>query len=237
MNYRDGRVLSVEEIGKGVALISALCLATAFLYDFVFCAILDRRLLGLLSLADHIEMAIFAVPFIMVTLTAFIPAVAWWRLLRDKPTHVQLVVPVAFLLVFVVASWDTLTAGPSGWRTSGAVGYATVLVLSAGTYLILFPGFRLRATPVRASLAFGFAWFAVTISAGATNGLWEAGYFVRAKIKAEDAIWLTDLSLLKGRVVRVVDKGVILHHPTEGRIHFIPKDQIRRIDLVREADR
>jgi hypothetical protein len=45
-----------------------------------------------------------------------------------------------------------------------------------------------------------------------------------------DVVRLEHDSTLTGNVIRLVDRGVILRDQKDGRIVFVPKEQLRRID-------
>jgi hypothetical protein len=45
-----------------------------------------------------------------------------------------------------------------------------------------------------------------------------------------DVVRLEHDSTLTGNVIRLVDRGVILRDQKDGRVVFVPKGQIRRID-------
>lgn len=80
-----------------------------------------------------------------------------------------------------------------------------------------------------------FILYAVVVLAllGSTLGATQA-VNLRSRIAETDSvIWLSDMSSISGRVIRLIDRGAIVGiSDGEGaRFLFIPKDQIKRVDV------
>ena len=95
-----GLAPTVEMLAKSIALIAAVGLGVGFLYDFVFFFTLDPRLSGVMSMADHIETAVFALPYlVMLALINLFHAYTHFL----SPTKGKYVVAAVFVVVACVA--------------------------------------------------------------------------------------------------------------------------------------
>lgn len=238
---------NVESLAKGLAVLTAVALCTGFLYDAIFFARLDHRLIGLLVMSDHVETAISVVPFVLLAALILwaqpylsrgleVGGVEWtW------PFFLKIIVLIAFLVAIV---WFVSTTGPSG----SSAAQLPSLALAAAVLLL---GFLLPSKYRLGRVAFPFpdvsaddgkrslilwatgVWIIFTV----WNAVVQAGTIRKDLFRIDDVafadlVWLEDRSVVAGQVVRVIDRGLIVA-TRQDSLHFlfIPREKVWRVEL------
>lgn len=249
---------TIWEIGAKVgATLSLISLGTAFIYDAVYYRELDARLLSVFVLQDHIETAIYCVPTVLIgaLMYVFIAPLLSWRFVKivfAYENRMSLKAYKAFLIGIIVACasilillwmvlWFTSADKPEsiGHPMLGAepfwekiVGLIPILVVSTWMTVRTKASDKLQRVIAEAILILPVFWLITTVLlavtfANATNRELSSGILRRF-----DTITIDDRGQLFGKVIRVVDKGLILGALGPDHFIFIPKDKIQRIDLA-----
>jgi hypothetical protein len=253
----DGRSFSlayiVELIAKYGTAIGLVSLGTAFLYDSIYWSMIDQRLLSLFVISDHIQTAVTMMVSIavvgVVTLVSYILMIAAGHWLTRFPHYV-----VTWLLVLIVAAgiyWmlmiDSrvlrLLQSPSpdigltiqNLAISAVVGTATIALIFRFSQRLpnLHPRIvewlkrdRRRLIPI----ALLVLWVAVTCIGAMMYGRWASiGMTFHDRPDTIDVVTM-EKGTASGKVLRVIDRGTIMRLPSDGRIKFIPKEQIRGVE-------
>lgn len=217
---------TLETIGTAVAVATALCLGTAFIYDSVLYFVIDHRLVHALSLADHVETAVRVVPYILIFLL-LTAGLAYWRGAHRGP-------PLSRRASLAVCGLAAIVFG-SLWR-------AAILPLSVAfdlfslTVLVVF-SLSLEITlardrKLRTAVEFGLVWVVFTIFAAVGNGLVINTEDPYLPADHDDAVIVKERGALTGQVIAIVDRGVMIktYRPLR-RVHFIPKEEVVQVNL------
>lgn len=225
--------LDVETLSKGIAFCTAIALATGFLYDAVFFYTAEARLFSLMVFADHIETAAFAVPFVLGFLLFFSLINYWMDQLERRAATLLL---TALMLIFAGALYLLRRRGLSGLERED---YAVIFFIAMAGFapiFILRPRRRpklMELSPLVIATMFGGLWISFTTSLAFAN----ARASISSKWSDDHTLTLTRFTLanegvLVGRVIRLIDRGAIYTSIPGGQIEFIPKDQIRRLEML-----
>lgn len=223
----------------GAALcIAALC--TAFVFDYTFWLIVDPRMLSYFVLADHIQTAVHIFGLVSLTLGA-----SW--VLTLVLVYAGLAVTrrdqfwkVAMALSLFVLCLIGLAIATTGFGLADLFDRATIVVMLAGLLVMTALGIlfhrakssdesepRQRPFVVRRAFWGVASLFLFLTTADAVLRAWSTGITAPSR----DVVSLEHGSTLDGKVIRHVDRGVILGGQKDGRIVFVPKEQVHRIDL------
>jgi hypothetical protein len=220
---------SVNQIPKYGTVVVVVAFATAFLFDFVFWQSLDDRMLSFFVLADHVQTAVMTVALILGIVASLIVIgviqhlISVFRMTATK--RAKWMLGMAVLLVGVTGLLITFRA------TNVAIKYVAGITWSLATLVI---GDTIaNSKPVwdrKGFVAFLFyvvpvAWIALTILVAVASAEGAT-----ANRTTTDIIKLDRDAELSGRVIRLLGRGVVLRDEKDGRIMFVPKEQIRRID-------
>jgi len=240
-----------ELSAKAVAVFTAMALATAFVFDSLYYGSLDIRLLSVFGLSDHIETAVYCLPPIIIV-AAFLfagpligefstsaldaqQATAKATGSKVRKTLVNLGHAVIVIYVLVGIGWLVvlfITKDDQRWIWL-ATASAGLVVAGAQKWLArgsssLSESFRKRLLIVPP------LWLALTIGIA-------LGTAVVTKLDLKDkmgspfvadTVLLGDNGQLFGKVIRFVDRGVILGKSDPVRFMFVPKEKVSRVDLV-----
>ena len=235
MSFETGNLLPtgvpfLEPLAKGVVLLSAGALTTAFIFNWAFFLLLNSTLLGTLVLADHIETAIWCLPpILLLTLV---------------------VLAVGFLVSFVQRRYEDLVAWAEAGSTLARVIIGTLSLLLLAAIVGLFKYTELGGFLSLAVMAVGvITWLAgkrtrvllalpplyvlMTIAVAKIVELELRDYLRIEQFARPDTVEFIDRTLIACKVVRIIDKGVIIAAANPVTFSFVPKEQIRRVDLTR----
>jgi hypothetical protein len=250
-----GRPKSLLELSATiVTALGAVALATAFLYDSIYCLGLDRRLLGVYTIADHVETAVYCLlPIIFLSLyLAALPVavlvadrirgeVAARLTLMHRAGHKRAVI---LAMLFALATGLAAAYGtyrllisirlPPATLEAVWAAIAILLLLALLTWLA-WPRLSHRtfmALAVSQLRVLPLLWIAVTIFLAATQADKAMRELTSGRLQSMDAVMLVGQGQLFGRVIKVVDKGLILGVQGEVRFMIIPKERVSRVDLA-----
>jgi len=229
-------ILSVETFAKGITLITAVSLAAGFLYDAIFFSVF-QPLWGNLVLSDHIETAVFVVPFLTLAVAIQSGWTFWFfrSYIDGSPRNRWLYIGGAALLggLFIGLPF-ALVAGLSKVTAWVFIGAALFFAASADETYKDAKG-RRALKPIF-FLLLGVALLAVMAPVYAVTKLF-ASYETLARREFNAVVWGPDMTSMSGVLVRVIDRGIIMGMVTKGeswpyaiKFVFVPRDQIRRIE-------
>jgi hypothetical protein len=236
----------VGVLAKAGGTLGLLSLGTAFIFDTFLYRMIDMRLLSLFVVSDHIETAIYCLPWIAL-LTIFLSliptafaGVIW---LLDKLKE-------RFGRKFFISLMIFLTAGClySGYEAiklsffeDQREGYSAFIVIGA---FIVWVWVERRSMPMLSKITPAkmwavtgrlsiLVWLVVTIMTAINSGadIKRKIEYANQSPNDVDIVTLKDASQMSGLVVRVIDRGVILGDYVEKRFLFLPKEQVGRIDF------
>jgi hypothetical protein len=228
--------LSVETLAKGITLITAVSLAAGFLYDAIFFSVF-QPFWGNLVLSDHIETAVFVVPFLTLAVAIQSGWTFWFfrSYIDSSPRNRWLYIAGAALLgglffgvpFAMVAGLSKVTA----WVFIGAA-----LFFAASAEATYKDAKGKRAVKPMFFLFLGVALLAVMAPVYAASRL-LATYESLARRDFNAVVWGPDMTSMSGVLVRVIDRGIIMGVVTKSesfpyaiKFIFVPRDQIRRIE-------
>lgn len=232
--------LNLEAMTKVIALFTAVALGTGFLYDSVFFLWVYPPISQLMTLSDHIETAVSAVPFILVF--TLILTTTFNSRINRLSRRTKLAVLGALVSVLALALYfagDIVKAQYGG----GFFLMQAIYIVAFSAVIALFRVFQ-RAQPDGASLLefprhqfgliVGSLWILATFMFASINGLAASSSrnFEEKWGSQPTRFTLIDGGVLQGRIVRLLDKGVVMLSQPGNRIEFIPKDQLRRFEVT-----
>ena len=231
----------IQQIAKNGAAMCVAALCTAFVFDYTFWLIVDPRMLSYFVLADHIQTAvhIFGVVSVMLGTSWILTLVfvyAGFAVTRSDQFW-----KVAAALFLIVLCLMGLGIATTGFNLVNLFDRATVFVMSVGLFVMIVLGIlfhrsnafegegRPRHRPLTVRRAF---WVVVPLILVLTmaDAMIRAWSTWDTAPTTHDVVRLEHDSTVAGNVIRLVDRGVILRDQKDGRIVFVPKGQIRRID-------
>jgi hypothetical protein len=217
---------AAEATTKLIAGIGLLALATAFLYDFVYWAWIDRRMLTFLVVADHIQTAVYAFAIIVFAvggvffctwlISLIIPRITQGNPKREKWLE-RLMEFAAFAIGSVVLAFDDNSILQIG---------VIVIWLSLLFRRLFMPDYSLWPRVIIGLIV----WFAITAFIARSDAIEAKRVPIFADVVSVETgkgpLWDYEL---KGRVLRLIDRGAILRSK-DGRISFVPKERVLRVD-------
>lgn len=219
-----------DALAKALATLGAVALATAFLYDFTFWSFIDRRVLSIFVVADHIQTAVYAFAitvFMLIGVASCTFGLDWIspRILKILFTRAPWLArrydTILFFLGTLIGSFVFSFEG-----SMPAFVVVSIIWLSLICRHTFSEGAILRNQLIMALIL----WLVVTaLFAYADARRSQLQSFLYDSVTVEtgaDRKWNYDL---KGRVVRMLDRGVVFRG-VDGRMIFIPKERIQRID-------
>jgi hypothetical protein len=73
-----------------------------------------------------------------------------------------------------------------------------------------------------------YCWVATALALGSSTFFWNIN--TKPNNRPLDTVWRTDQSSISGRIVRVIDRGVIIMlRSPDSQVMFIPKEQVRDV--------
>jgi len=216
--------------------IAAVC--TAFVFDYTLWLIVDPRMLSYFDLVDHIQTAVQIFGTVSIAL-----AVSWILIFVLIYAGVavdrfeQFWKVATALLVFVLC---LLALGIFTFGSVNEFDRVTIALMSAGLFVILMLALVLHRSrtstsedaPHHRPLTLRRAVLTVVplciflTMGGAILRAWD----IQDTEATRDIVRLEHDPPLTGKIIRAVDRGVILRDQKDGRIIFTPKEQVRRID-------
>jgi hypothetical protein len=231
----------IQQIAKNGAAMCIAALCTAFVFDYTFWLIVDPRMLSYFVLADHIQTAVHIFGLVSVILgTSWILTLvfvyAGFAVTRSDQFW-----KVAIALFLFVLCLIGLGIATTGFNPVNLFDRATVFVMSVGLFVMIVLGIlfhrseasegeggpRHRPLTVRRAFWAVVPLFLILTMAEAMIRAWSTWDTAPT---THDVVRLEHDSTLTGNVIRLVDRGVILRDQKDGRVVFVPKGQIRRID-------
>ncbi len=221
-----------ELAAKGITALGGAAIATAFIYDAVCFQWLDQRLLGYFSVSDHIETAVYCLVPIIASWGVFV-LLAFLRMRTShfgsspmRPAYAVMSIAVAVGAVVGVAwlageSWrphDDRLQAFLFWLSGFAAAEWTSRQIASGNLRKLYVGFPIW-------------WVVLTVLFASSAGRETLRQLSADNLAVIDTITLSDQGQLFGRVVRVLDRGVIVGTVKPPRLIFLPKDKISRVEL------
>lgn len=225
----------VDVIAKFGTALGLLALGSAFLHDLIFWSYIDTRMLFYYGISDHIETAVAAIG---TSLSLLLPASALFGVgfVYGRRILAQGKSPLRTLLWGALASfvWSAVigTVIAASIRLIGPSRFGSIAVAIGllGFFFITYAGYIVGSwrSPAR-PLTFRAA-------VGISAAFWLYCVLLLALFRAEfDPSHYTDLvttqgsSTTAGRILRILDRGILLRG-ADGRVVFIPKDRIIRVD-------
>jgi hypothetical protein len=230
-----------ENIAKYGGAIGVIALGVALIYDIVFWWLIDPRMLSYLVLADHIQTAIQMFGFICfgVVIGALFSLIASNSLFKiaslDRTWKIVAALAIVTGCIVCIV-----------WVASADVGLtrenrAAVIMSAVGLLVMLAWSVRMsRRRPLwvspKAFLA-ALSWPIVPMVVIFTIGLAVSLSFGTARIRDKHDVLTVEPDMeVSGRIIRLVDRGVIMRRLKDGRVTFVPKERIVRIDQNVPAD-
>lgn len=227
--------LNLEVLTKVIAFSTALALATGFFYDALFFYAIEPRLFSLLVLSDHIETAASTIPFVI----GAVLALGVTLYLIDLVNMWIKVGIAAAILVATILTTDFALLGKNDvdWYEQAAL---LAMGLATGAAIAIITGGRISRLPdlprLRIVAVFGLLWISATIAIAIGNAKSSSiAYWNPSQKRALTKFTLTNDGVLVGRIIRLIDRGAIYTSIPGGLIEFIPKDQIRRLEMLRRG--
>jgi hypothetical protein len=217
---------TIETVGTAVAVATALCLATAFVYDSVHYFVIDHRLVHALTLADHIETAVRVVPYIMLYLLVT-AGIASWRGAKRAP----LLSRPASLAVCGLAA----VAFASLWLAAAVPLAMTVDLLGVTALLVFSLSLRIDFSKDKRFATFaglGLVWVVFTLFTAVGSGIVINTEDTGLPPEYSDVVTVKQLGPIAGQVVSIIDRGVLIktYQPLR-RVRFIPKEDVLQVDM------
>ena len=221
----------LEPLAKGVVLLSAGALTTAFIFNWAYFLMLDSTLLGALVLSDHIETAIWCLPPILL--------------------FTAIVLGIGFIVSIVQSFYENLVAKAEAGSILAKVITGTLSVFLLVAMVGVFFKYSEFGGPVSLAVTAvgGITWFAkkrtrvllalpllyivMTIAVAGIMVLELRDYLKVEQLARPDTVEFIDRTLVACKVVRIIDKGVIVATANPVVFMFVPKEQIRRVALMR----
>jgi hypothetical protein len=231
----------IQQIAKNGAAMCIAALCTAFVFDYTFWLIVDPRMLSYFVLADHIQTAVHIFGLVSVILgTSWILTLVFVYAGFAVTRSDQFWKVAAALFLFVLCLIG-LGIATTGFNPVNLFDRATVFVMSVGLFVMIVLGIlfhRSKASdgeggPRHKSLTVRRAFWAVVplfLLLTMADAMMRAWSTWDTAPTTHDVVRLEHDSTLTGNVIRLVDRGVILRDQKDGRVVFVPKGQIRRID-------
>lgn len=228
--------LSAETFAKGITLITAISLAAGFLYDAIFFSVF-QPFWGNLVLSDHIETAVFVVPFLTLAVAIQSGWTFWFfrSYIDSSPRNRWLYIAGAALLggLFIGVPF-ALVAGLS--QLTAFVCLMAALFFGGAADATYKDAKGKRALKPMFFLFLGVALLAVMAPVYAGTRV-LAAYESLARRQFNAVVWGPDMTSMAGVLVRVIDRGIIMgveakseRFPYAIKFIFVPRDQIRRIE-------
>jgi hypothetical protein len=215
----------VVRFGPAVAFLS---LASAFIYDGLYWQTVDRRVLGLYVLSDHIETAAYIVIFQAVTVIWFGTMVPVLMVLRLGPIALS---KYRWYLYATLALTAVFGFGPVFGLPVNLTDAATVITIVAAVWLALRRSPPLAFPPV-SFLQVAIGWIALVAFSAILHGKIDTGVFGNPpRLQILDRVELTSGGSLEGHVLRIIDRGIVLRDQQGGSIRFIGKEQASKVIL------
>lgn len=223
-------VHGVEAATKLIIVLGLAALTTAFLYDFVFWTSIDRRVLTFLVTADHIQTAVYALAIIMLTVGGIIFCTWLFSVISRKFEKALTAInsrwgnKVYWILEFGAAALSILALNYEGNV------FVNILVCVAWLSIIFRRLFVSDIELWRRAIVVLIAWF---VTAGLI-AYFDALSVTRASTAndivtvdtGKSPVWSYEI---RGRLLRLAERGAIIKS-SDGRIVFVPKDHLLRID-------
>lgn len=219
--------LGVDSIAKALGLLTAMAVGTGILADASYFFVLDRHFFHLMVLSDHVESAAITVPYLLMYLGML--GFALWFTQRY---------PAMKVAVWAMAPtvWIAMALGIWLWSPSAWARIASGLWVSGLFGFLLFTGVALfgllreRLSVAEFVTAMVCLWVGLTIWKGATDAF-LAMRPDRFTWRPPSQFTVNNDQIVTGGIIRLLDRGAIVLSEADGRLMFIPKDQIRRIDV------
>ena len=230
----------IQQLAKNGAAMCIAALCTAVVFDYTFWLIVDSRMLSYFVLADHIQTAVHIFGMVSVTLGASWILTLVFVYAGFAVTRSDQFWKVAAALFLLVLCLIGLSIATTGFNPVNLFDRATVFVMSVGLLVMIVLGLLFhrskasegesgphhRPFTVRRAFWAAVPLFLLLTMADAMFRAWSTW----DTAPTHDVVRLEHDSTLTGKVIRLVDKGVILRDQKDRRIVFVPKGQIRRID-------
>jgi hypothetical protein len=233
-----------EQLAKYSAAIGLFALGSALVHDFVFWHLLDARLLSYFQISDHVQSAIETVGGMIIGMTVFALAVGLIILLAvilgEFPNWLLSVVYWLGLVVMVAGLFYGLITGGSPVAlddilTGRRIGPLLVMMLGIGMMAARIIGSapslpRQRVYLRKFMRRFGLVLIPMWFFMVGAEAFTEVDRIERRR--AIDAVTLDSGNQLFGTVIRNLDRGIMLRDQTDGRLFFIPKEKVHRIEYA-----
>ena len=242
MTSNDWNAIALGSLAELIAKCgAAMCIAalcTAFVFDYTLWLIVDPRMLSYFDLVDHIQTAVQVFGTVPIALAAswilmFVVIYAGFAVDRFDQFWKVAAALLLFILCLLVL----------GIFTSGSVNEfdrATITLMSAGLFVMVTLAFVLHRS--RTSKSEGApshrpftlrraVWSIVPLCIFLTmGGAVLRAWSIQDTEATGDVVRLEHDPPLTGKVIRAVNRGVILRDNKGGGVVFTPKEQIRRVD-------
>jgi len=217
---------SIENLTKIIGVFTAVALGTGILFDVVFLSVISCGFFELLVLSDHIESAAASVPLLLVFFILI--AGGFWTTRRQQrgPRFaigiIALMILMWGVLSFMLPAVYGLPFDPKIAISTGLMALLYGAAVAAGVLAPTMPKGWLV-------LLLGTAWICLTVIRSATEA-YQVADSSRFSRRPPTEFYLAHEGKVTGHIIRLIDKGAIIHSAPGGHYIFIPKDQIRRID-------
>jgi hypothetical protein len=227
-----------ELIAKCGAAMCMGALCTAFVFDYTLWLIVDPRMLSYFDLVDHIQTAVQIFGIVSIALAAawilmFVVIYAGFAV--DRLEEFWKVAAALLLFILCLLVLGVLTSG-----SGNEFDRATITLMSAGLIVMLTLAFVLhRSRGSKSVSAPGHrpftlrrtVWSVVPLCIFLTmGGAVLSAWSIQDSEATGDVVRLEHDPPLSGKVIRAVNRGVIVRDNKGGGVVFTPMDQIRRID-------
>jgi hypothetical protein len=225
-----------EQLVKFGTAIGLLSLGAAFLYDLIFWMTLDWRVLSYLVLADHIETAVKVVGLLLLLATLFAALLAVTSLAEERLVRrgwsgkmATTVAMAGVMVAFIAAAFLPLFFVPGTYRHQIWLVAAAMLLALAMVHASRLN--RLPSLVSRRLPEYFLRWGLSAALMTAFMAILEANRYISpVSGRTVDLVTVDGGKPKSAHVIRLVDRGLILRD-SDGRIVFLPKETLRRVDL------
>jgi hypothetical protein len=227
-----------ELIAKCGAAMCIAALCTAFVFDYTLWLIIDPRMLSYFELVDHIQTAVQIFGTVSIALAAswiLMFVVIYAGFAANRFDQFWKVAAALLLFVLCLLVLGILTSG-----SGNEFDRATITLMSAGLLVMLTLAFVLhrskssksQSAPSHRPFTLRRAvWSVVPLCIFLTmGGAVLRAWSIQDTEATGDVVRLEHDPPLSGKVIRAVNRGVIVRDNKGGGVVFTPKEQIRRID-------
>src|SRR5262245_27584732 len=222
-----------ERVGQLIAAASAACVAGSVLFDLGYFYHLDPRMFLMLSLPDHLNRALVAIPYVLalfiVTWSLDIASTAVLADLARRRGKKPARYPAA-------VSWFGFALGMAGvsyWLelpgASVVIGVASLLC--AGWYAVTGPGMTFLLRQSLPELSKALRWVPICAIVACSAGWFTAIIELKQTVGEHRVVTISGEVFAVMRILASTEKGLFLRHGTSQAPFLLTWSQVREVGL------